>query len=85
MLKLADDWKHVLKRAWSVRFSALSGLATTILIAWPTAMNDIWNALPDALKSFVPVRVALVIPLGLTVAAIWARTVIQHKMNNRGE
>lgn len=79
MPKLVDDWKEVLKRAWSVRFAALAAVSQTVLLAWPTFMLDIWNVMPDALRAHVPQNVAAVIPLILTAGAIAARVAVQKE------
>lgn len=76
-----EDWKTVLWRSWTVRLSALSGAVQALYVAWPTLMLDIWNALPDPLKAVLPYRVAMFIPLVLTLAAIAARPIVQRKIS----
>lgn len=70
-MKLLDDWKRVLKRAWSVRFAALAVAAEVML--------QLWWALPSIITDFVPIRIATWLPLVLTVAAIGARFVKQKE------
>lgn len=80
-MRLIDDWKAALWRSWTVRLSALSGAIQALYVAWPTLMLDIWNALPDPMKAVLPYRVAMFIPLLLTLAAIAARPIVQRKIS----
>lgn len=79
---LIEDWKCKIWRSWTVRLSALSAAIQGIFVAWPTALQDMYAALPDDLKAFLPHRIGMFIPLALTLAAIAVRPILQRKMNN---
>ena len=70
-MRLIEDWRHVLKHAWSIRFTVLAALLSGVEIVLPM-FND---ALPRG--------VFAVLTLLVTVAAAVARLVPQPKM--RGE
>ena len=70
-MRLIEDWRHVLKHAWSIRFVVLAALLSGVEIVLPM-FND---ALPRG--------VFAVLTLLVTVAAAVARLVPQPKM--RGE
>ena len=70
-MRLIEDWRHVLKHAWSIRFIVLAALLSGVEIVLP--MFD------DAL----PRGVFAVLTLLVTVAAAVARLIPQPKM--RGE
>lgn len=70
-MRLIEDWRHVLKHAWSIRFIVLAALLSGVEIVLPM-FND---ALPRG--------VFAVLTLLVTVAAAVARLVPQPKM--RGE
>jgi len=83
--KLFDDWKQVFVTSWSNRITAVNALLLALLAAWPTAPVDVWTVLPDFLKAYLPQHVALGVPLLLTGLSMWARVVIQEKMENGGK
>ena len=70
-MRLIEDWRHVLKHAWSIRFIVLAALLSGVEIVLPM-FND---ALPRG--------VFAVLTLLVTVAAAVARLVPQPRM--RGE
>lgn len=84
-MKLIDDWRRTLWKSWTVRLSALSFALQSVFLAWPTAMLDIWTALPAELKGFLPYHVAMFIPLALTLAAIVARPIVQKSISGGGD
>ncbi|AOR76554.1 hypothetical protein [Novosphingobium resinovorum] len=83
--KLFDDWKKVLVTSWSNRITALNAVLLAILTAWPDALVDIWTWLPAALQAQVPQHIALALPLVLSGLSMWARVVVQEKLENGGK
>ena len=70
-MRLIEDWKHVAKHAWSIRFIVLAALLSGVEIVLP--MFD--DTMPRGLFA--------VLTLIVTVAAAVARLIPQQKM--RGE
>ena len=70
-MRLIEDWKHVAKHAWSIRFIVLAALLSGVEIVLP--MFD--DTMPRGLFA--------VLTLLVTVAAAVARLIPQPKM--RGE
>ena len=70
-MRLIEDWKHVAKHAWSIRFIVLAALLSGVEIVLP--MFD--DTMPRGLFA--------VLMLIVTVAAAVARLIPQPKM--RGE
>ena len=70
-MRLIEDWKHVAKHAWSIRFIVLAALMSGVEIVLP--MFD--DTMPRGLFA--------VLTLIVTVAAAVARLIPQPKM--RGE
>lgn len=70
-MRLTEDWRHVLKHAWSIRFIVLAALLSGVEIVLP--MFD--DTMPRGLFA--------VLTLVVTVAAAVARLIPQPKM--RGE
>ena len=70
-MRLIEDWRHVLKHAWSIRFIVLAALLSGVEIVLPM--------FGDAM----PRGVFAVLTLLVTVAAAVARLIPQPKM--RGE
>ena len=70
-MRLIEDWKHVAKHAWSIRFIVLAALLSGVEIVLP--MFD--DTMPRGLFA--------VLTLIVTVAAAVARLIPQPKM--RGE
>ena len=67
-MRLIEDWKHVLKHAWSIRFIVLAALLSGVEVVLP--MFD--DTMPRGLFA--------VLTLIITVAAAVARLVTQQKM-----
>jgi hypothetical protein len=40
-MKLANDWKHILKKAWSIRFLVLAGVLSGVEVILPFFIHDI--------------------------------------------
>ena len=70
-MRLTEDWRHVLKHAWSIRFIVLAALLSGVEVVLP--MFD----------DTMPRGVFAVLTLLVTVAAAVARLIPQPKM--RGE
>ena len=70
-MRLTEDWRHVLKHAWSIRFIVLAALLSGVEVVLP--MFD--DTMPRGLFA--------VLTLLVTVAAAVARLIPQPKM--RGE
>ena len=70
-MRLIEDWRHVLKHAWSIRFIVLAALLSGVEIVLPMFGDTMPRGLFAALT------------LVVSVAAAIARLVTQQKM--RGE
>lgn len=70
-MRLIEDWKHVLKHAWSVRFIVLAALLSGVELVLPMFDDAMPRGLFAGLTMFV------------TVAAAIARLVPQPKMGDR--
>lgn len=70
-MRLIEDWRHVLKHAWSIRFIVLAALLSGVEIVLPM----FGDTMPRGLFA--------VLTLIVTVAAAVARLIPQPKM--RGE
>jgi hypothetical protein len=64
-MTLLDDWKEVLKKAWSVRLIALAAILSGIEVVLPMFAADIPQGIFAALSGFV------------TAGALLARVVAQ--------
>jgi hypothetical protein len=73
MVADARDWW----RWWSLRFMALAALVQAVSLSSPDALLVAWQNLPPDLRAMLPARIADVVPLLLTIAAIIARHVRQ--------
>ena len=62
---------------WSVRMSAIGAILTGLAAAAPDTLLQIWNALPDEIRSLVPTSISHVIPTLLFVATIIVRLIPQ--------
>ncbi|PYE89566.1 hypothetical protein [Phyllobacterium leguminum] len=71
-MKLAPDWKRVLRRAWSVRLILLAGILSGVEVALPL----IGDAHP------IPTGVFAGVSLLVTAAAFVARIVAQKEFND---
>jgi hypothetical protein len=58
-MKLADDWKVILKKAWSIRLIVLAGVLSAIEVVLPFFSNDIPRG-PFAVMSFMAVSGAFI-------------------------
>ena len=70
-MRLIEDWRHVLKHAWSIRFIVLAALLSGVEIVLPMFSDVVSRGVFAALT------------LVVSVAAAIARLVTQQKM--RGE
>ena len=70
-MRLIEDWKHVLKHAWSIRLVLLAALLSGLEVILPM-FSDV-----------IPRNVFALLSLFVTVAAAVARLVPQPRM--RGE
>jgi hypothetical protein len=68
---------------WSVRMSAIGAILTGLAAAAPDTLLQIWNALPDEIRSLVPTSIAHVIPTLLFVATIAVRLMDQKPAAER--
>ena len=69
----AADWW----RWWSLRLMALAAFVQAVSLSSPDALLVAWQNLPPDLRAMLPARIADLIPLALTLAAIIARHVKQ--------
>lgn len=52
-MNLHPDWKHILRRAWSVRLMVLAGLLSAVEVALPFFENSIPRGLFAAVSGLV--------------------------------
>jgi hypothetical protein len=78
-LKLIEDWKLVRKK-WSFIFNTIGTSLLAYLTIAPDAIIQAWNFLPDDMKSFVPVKYSLYIPMILFVLGILSQYIKQQKL-----
>lgn len=78
---MVEGWRVRIWRYWSVQLNAAASAVLAMFIAWPGALNDIYGALPAELKAVLPLRVGMFIPLGLMLASIAVRPILQRKLN----
>jgi hypothetical protein len=74
-MRLIDDWRRVLKRAWSIRLIILAGILSGLEVALP--IIDGWVTIPRGLfagLSFVVVA-----------AAFGARLIAQQSVSGAGD
>lgn len=62
---------------WSVRMSAIGAILTGLAAAAPDMLLQIWNALPDDIRSLFPASISHVVPTLLFVATIVVRLIPQ--------
>ncbi len=67
--KLHTDYKHILRKSWSIKWGVLAGIFSGAEVILPLFMNSIPKNM-FALLSFVAVG-----------GAIWARLLVQQKDN----
>lgn len=65
-MKLASDWKEILKRAWSVRLSLLMSIPIGLLLIWPQ------------LAYILPLWVGITGAIGMSLLVIIARITHQE-------
>lgn len=69
-MKLKDDWKRILRDAWSVRLIVLAAVLTGAEVALPLFGEEMPRGVFAALSGFV------------TVAALIARLLVQRKVED---
>jgi hypothetical protein len=69
-MKLLDDWKHILKKAWSVRLILAAGLLSGVELILPY--------FSDAIPRGVFAGLSIVV----SMAAMYARVAVQKGMSN---
>lgn len=77
MMRLADDWRSILKRAWSIRLLIAAGALSGI-----EALLNIVNG-TDILPPIVRIALWALTPL-VIMAAFVARLVAQKSISNGG-
>lgn len=65
MMQLIDDWRFVLRRAWSIRLIILAGTLTGLEVALPLFSDAVPRGVFAALSALA------------SIAALWARLVAQ--------
>lgn len=68
---------------WSVRMSAIGAILTGLAAAAPDTLLQIWNSLPDEIRSLFPASISHVIPTLLFVATIVVRLIPQTPAADR--
>lgn len=64
-MKLYDNWREILRKAWSIRFAAIAGVFSALEVLLPFYSESVPRGVFAGLSGL------------LTVAAIWARAVYQ--------
>lgn len=72
-MKLVDNWRRILRRAWSIRFNLAAAALTGAVGAWSAFANDI----PDSWY--------LGIAMALNVGALLARLLQQPGLTDDGK
>ncbi len=72
-LHLLPDWRHVLRRAWSIRFSVLAAVFTAAEVVVPV--------FGDVLQDMMPRGVFVLLALVASVGAALARLLAQPEMD----
>lgn len=78
-LRLISYWQIIWKK-WSVRLNALGIAVLGYLTLAPDAITQVWLMLPDDVKSYVPVKFSLYIPLIMFVLGLLANYIKQEKL-----
>lgn len=68
---------------WSVRVSAFGALITALAAAAPDTLLQVWNNLPDEVRSLLPAGLAHVVPTLLFAATIVVRLIPQKPAAER--
>lgn len=68
MVSLGHTWRSVLRKAWSVRLSALAALLLLLEITLPMFAPDL------------PRTLFVVLALVAAIGSIWARVLVQSQM-----
>lgn len=68
---------------WSVRVSAFGALITALAAAAPDTLLQVWNNLPDEVRSLLPAGLAHIVPTLLFAATIVARLIPQKPAAER--
>lgn len=68
-MKLIWNWKQVIKKGWSVRFIALTGILTGCEMALPM------------FSDMIPRNLFLALALLTSIGALWARIVMQRNVH----
>lgn len=69
-MKLIDDWKAILKHAWSIRLIILTGTLTGLEVALPLFMDAFPRGVFAGLSAFT------------SILALWARLTAQKGMTH---
>lgn len=78
-LKLIDNANLVIKK-WSFIFNSIGTVALAYLTLAPDAIITMYNALPDELKSYIPVKYSLYVTLTLYILGLISQYVKQQKL-----
>jgi len=65
-MKLYDNWKEILRKAWSIRFMAIAGILSGVEVILPLFHEDI------------PKNIFAALSMGFVTAAFIARLVAQR-------
>lgn len=82
MRRVRDLWSRAWP-LWSVRMSALGAILTAFAAAAPDTLLQIWNGLPDDVRSLFPESIAHLVPTLLFVATIVVRLIPQTPAGER--
>ena len=70
-MKHREDWKHILRHAWSVRLMVLSGILCSLEVVLPLFIDA------------MPRNVFAALSVLASVAGVYSRTVVQPAMERR--
>lgn len=79
------DHARLLWKTWSVWLGSVGAAIGVILLQFPDAALNAWNALPPDLKSYIPPHILSYISPALMGLAVVAQYVRQSKLKSRAD
>ena len=70
---LLENWRRVLRRAWSIRFSLLAAVFTAAEVVVPLLGDALQDVMQDVIPRGVFILLAFVASIGATVARLVAQ------------
>ena len=80
-LELIEDWKKAYK-LWCTWINVIGATIMGWFLMWPDSVMQIWAAMPDEAKAFLPQNIVPLIAMILFVGSTIARIVKQKKLQD---